>query len=119
MDAEDVRLAVYRGFACTGRAPDPMALAEQLRTKPDEVRAALRQLADAHHLVLDDSGEVVMAHPFSAVPLGFAVMGAETLWWGGCAWDSFALPHIGVSRCPGSCSTSRRCSCPRAARAAA
>ena len=25
-----------------------------------------------------------MAHPFSAVPLGFSVMGPETLWWGGC-----------------------------------
>ena len=35
-----------------------------------------------------------MAHPFSAVPLGFSVMGASTLWWGGCAWDSFALPHL-------------------------
>jgi hypothetical protein len=35
-----------------------------------------------------------MAHPFSAVPLGFAVMGRQTLWWGGCAWDSFALPHL-------------------------
>lgn len=35
-----------------------------------------------------------MAHPFSALPLGFSVMGAETLWWGGCAWDSFALPHL-------------------------
>ncbi len=33
-----------------------------------------------------------MAHPFSAVPLGFSVMGRERLWWGGCAWDSFALP---------------------------
>jgi hypothetical protein len=35
-----------------------------------------------------------MAHPFSSVPLGFSVMGAGTLWWGGCAWDSFALPHL-------------------------
>ena len=35
-----------------------------------------------------------MAHPFSAVPLGFSVMGRRTLWWGGCAWDSFALPHL-------------------------
>jgi hypothetical protein len=36
----------------------------------------------------------MMAHPFSAVPLGFAVMGPRTLWWGGCAWDSFALPNL-------------------------
>ena len=21
-------------------------------------------------------------------------MGRDTLWWGGCAWDSFALPHL-------------------------
>ncbi len=34
-----------------------------------------------------------MARPF-AVPLGFSVMGCETLWWGGCAWDLFALPHL-------------------------
>jgi hypothetical protein len=35
-----------------------------------------------------------MARPFTAVPLGFSVMGRDTLWWGGCAWDSFALPHL-------------------------
>jgi hypothetical protein len=45
-------------------------------------------------LVLDVGGSIVMAHPFSAGPLGFSVMGATTLWWGGCAWDSFALPHL-------------------------
>jgi hypothetical protein len=44
--------------------------------------------------VLDRDGAIVMAHPFSAVPLGFSVMGRHTLWWGGCAWDSFALPHL-------------------------
>jgi hypothetical protein len=41
---------------------------------------------------------IVMAHPFAAVPLG-----------GGCAWDSFALPHLlpvepevlVATRCPG------------------
>src|SRR4051794_39307233 len=35
-----------------------------------------------------------MVHPFTAVPLGFSVMGSDTLWWGGCAWDSFALPQL-------------------------
>ena len=59
--------------------------------------------------MLDDLDRVLMAHPFSAIPLGFAVMGARTLWWGGCAWDSFALPHLlpdepevlVSTRCPG------------------
>lgn len=28
------------------------------------------------------------------MPLGFSVMGTRTLWWGGCAWDSFAMLHL-------------------------
>jgi len=94
MDTEDLRLAVYRGFAETGRASQVSELAQQSGIDVPEVIAGLAELARARHLVLDEAGEVVMAHPFSAVPLGFSVMGARTLWWGGCAWDSFALPHL-------------------------
>lgn len=32
-----------------------------------------------------------MAHPLTTVNLGLSVMGAKNLWWGGCAWDSFAI----------------------------
>ncbi|MGA9857642.1 MAG: organomercurial lyase [Solirubrobacteraceae bacterium] len=84
MDTEDVRLAVYRSFAQTGRAPELGSLAG----------GALRKLHEQRHVVLDRDGRIVMADPFAAVPLGFSVMGRETLWWGGCAWDSFALPHL-------------------------
>ena len=91
---EDLRLAVYRSFASTGRAPDVDDLTEQLAVDAGTVRAGLIELVRARHLVLDDADQIVMAHPFSAVPLGFAVMGRRTLWWGGCAWDSFALAHL-------------------------
>lgn len=99
VDRDEVRLAVYRSFADTGRAPAAGSLDEQ----------ALRELHDQRHVVLGSDGEIVMAHPFSAVPLGFSVMGRERLWWGGCAWDSFALPHLlpddpdvlVATRCPG------------------
>lgn len=99
MDTEDVRLAVYRSFAVTGRAPARDSLDEH----------ALRELHEQRHVVLGADDEIVMAHPFSAVPLGFSVMGRETLWWGGCAWDSFALTHLlrdepdvlVATRCPG------------------
>jgi hypothetical protein len=94
MDGEDLRLAVYRSFASAGRAPDARDLAEHLGCGVPAVVLGLRELAGARHLVLDEAGQIVMAHPFSAVPLGFAVMGSHTLWWGGCAWDSFALPHL-------------------------
>jgi hypothetical protein len=94
MDAEDLRLAVYRAFAETGRAPQAGELAIQLGAEVRAVGAGLEELARARHLALGDRGQIVMAHPFSAVPLGFSVMGPRTLWWGGCAWDSFALPQL-------------------------
>jgi hypothetical protein len=94
MDDKDLRLAIYRAFAATGRAPQHGELAAQLDASVQEVVAGLGELARGRHLALGDQGQIVMAHPFSAVPLGFSVMGARTLWWGGCAWDSFALPHL-------------------------
>ncbi|HYN93581.1 MAG TPA: organomercurial lyase [Pilimelia sp.] len=94
VDLEGTRLAVYRSFARTGRPPHADDLAAELTTDGPTVRAGLRELARTRHLVLAGADEIIMAHPFSAVPLGFAVMGRRTLWWGGCAWDSFALPHL-------------------------
>ena len=99
MDTEDVRLPVYRSFAATGRAAERGALDQR----------ALRELHDQRHVVLGADGAIVMAHPFSSVPLGFSVMGRDTLGWGGCAWDSFALAHLlpdepdvlVATRCPG------------------
>lgn len=108
VDDEHVRVAVYRIFATTGAVPPTDQLARALDTDTDDVRDRLRRLAAARHLVLDDD-RIVMAHPFSAVALGFAVIGTSTLWWGGCAWDSFAMPHLieaepevlVATRCPG------------------
>ncbi len=120
-DHEDLRVAVYRSLAATGRVPALGVLADSLGRQPDDVRAGLRALADARHVVLRpaaaaatgagagaDTG-IVLAHPFATIPLGFAVMGERTLWWGGCAWDAFALPHLVAdepevlvsTRCPG------------------
>jgi hypothetical protein len=94
MDNEDLRLAVYRTFARTGRAPSGADLADELSCAPAEAERGLSHLASERHVVLGDQGEIVMAHPFSSVPLGFSVMGRAALWWGGCSWDSFALPHL-------------------------
>ena len=94
MDDEDLRVAVYRRFTETGLEPTAAGLAEELLTDQEAVRQALRRLADQRHVVLGPDDRIVMAHPFTSVPMGFAVMGTRTLWWGGCAWDSFALPHL-------------------------
>ena len=107
-DLESLRIAVYRAFAADGRAPRNDVLAQQLGTDPAGIEAGLHALAAARHLVVDADGRVVLAHPFASIPLGFSVMGARTLWWGGCAWDAFALPQLVFSepdvlvatRCP-------------------
>jgi hypothetical protein len=91
---EDVRLAVYQGFAATGRAPAASELTAATGLPNADVELALQALHDHRDVVLDAAGQIVMAHPFASVPLGFSVMGAHTLWWGGCAWDSFAMPHL-------------------------
>ncbi len=118
-DDEDLRVAVYRSLAASARVPGIDSLADALGWSGDDVRAGLRRLHEARHVVLrpdarapdaaDAGTGIVMAHPFATIPLGFAVMGERTLWWGGCAWDSFALPHLVPeepevlvsTRCPG------------------
>jgi hypothetical protein len=90
---EAVRLAVYDGFRRTGRAPSQTELAVAAGLEPTLVPNALSALHRSRDLVLRD-GVIAMAHPFTSVPLGFSVMGERALWWGGCAWDSFAIPHL-------------------------
>jgi alkylmercury lyase-like protein len=94
VDIEELRLRVYHSFAETGLPPSTRDLATGLTVDLDIVDASLRELAGARHIVLDHAGRIVMAHPFASVPMGFSVMGRETLWWGGCVWDSFAVPHL-------------------------
>lgn len=94
LDLEDLRLSIYTSLASTGRAPETAALAATLGVDGEEIEAGLRQLAAGRHLALDTVGRVALAHPFSTIDLGFSVKGTRTLWWGGCVWDSFAIPHL-------------------------
>ena len=109
MDLEDLRLAVYRSFATTGAPPSYDELAPRLGGTHDDLTRGIRRLAEERHVVVDEAGSIVMAHPFASIPLGFSVMGRNTLWWGGCCWDSFAIPPLltdepdvlVATRCPG------------------
>jgi hypothetical protein len=112
VDLEELRLRVYRSYVETGAPPTTQDLANALVADPGVIDAGLHELAGARHVVVDYAGRIVMAHPFASVPMGFSVMGREVLWWGGCIWDSFALPHLlpaegevlVATRCP-ACST--------------
>jgi hypothetical protein len=99
---EDLRLCIYESLARTGRMPDAAALRA---IAGDQLAEALATLASQRHLALEH-GDVALAHPFATRSFGFSVMSATTLWWGGCAWDAFAIPHLVgtdalvATRCP-------------------
>ena len=100
MELEDARVAVYESFSRRGHAPAEGEIAALYDVSEAQVALALRRLAEGRLVVLGANGQIVMAHPFSSVPLGFSVMGSRTLWWGGCAWDSFALPQLVPEQAP-------------------
>ncbi len=111
-DPDDIWTIVYLTFAAEGRAPSLYELARRSGLTADRVLLALNQLHEGHALVLTEDGDAIrMAHPFSAVPMGFVVTPADgldqRLWWGGCAWDSFGIQAaLGIdvridTACPG------------------
>ncbi len=58
----------------------------------ERARARWRALHDAHALVLDEqTGEIRMANPFSAVPTAYRVRAADRWWYANCAWDAFGI----------------------------
>jgi hypothetical protein len=91
---ERVRRAIYDTFASNGHGPSRPQIRELAGLDEAQLNEALAVLGAQRHLVLDESGTVVMAHPFTTANFGFSVMGKNNLWWGGCAWDSFAIPNL-------------------------
>ena len=108
MDDRDlnVRNATYERFVKLGRAPAPDDVAERVELSIANVVASWRRLHDAHALVLDETGAIRMANPFSAVPTPYRVYADGRSWYGNCAWDAFgicaALPADGrlETTCP-------------------
>jgi hypothetical protein len=121
-DARRIRSQVFSVFAAEGRAASVGELAATLGLERNAVAVALRELHDAHAIVLTGAGDSIrMAHPFSAWPMGFVVREADRFWWGGCAWDSFGImaalgrPLEVTTTCPG-CGATLRYSAPPEAR---
>ena len=87
----DLRNATYGRFVALGRAPKAAEIAAAIERSESDVRDGWRRLHDAHALVLDGSGEIRMANPFSAVPTAFRVEAAGKSWFANCAWDAFGI----------------------------
>lgn len=91
----DLRLAVYRVFVATGRAPAYSEIARQVGLPADDARQAYRRLHAHHALFLAPGTDTIrMANPLSAVPTLYRVHVDGRLLWANCAWDSLGIPAM-------------------------
>ena len=89
----NVKLAVYRTFATTGRAPAVAELAGELSCSTDDIRLAFARLRQNRVLLLEPDGETIrMAPPFSGVPTPHRVQAGGRAYWANCAWDALGIP---------------------------
>lgn len=90
-----VRYHVYDYVMREGLPPTIAETSSALARSPDEVKASFQRLADGHILVLQkQSGEILMANPFSAVPTPFLVKVEDRSYYGNCIWDAMGIPAM-------------------------
>ena len=88
-----VKLAVYRHFAESGRGPLPTEVAARAGGSVVDVLAAYQRLRAQRVLVLEaDGSSVRMAPPFSGVPTQHVVEAGGVRYFANCAWDALGVP---------------------------
>ena len=91
LDAQ-VRRSVYEAFLTRGQPPDSTTVADAIGIDVSMIKNAYQRLADGHILVLQpESGEILMANPFSSVPTPFLVEAGDQGWWANCIWDALGI----------------------------
>ena len=91
----NLRLTVYEHILSTGRVPLVATLASRLSIASEEISTELQRLQGIHAFALaPGSDEILMAHPFSAVPTSHEVRTPAHSFWANCAWDAVAIPPL-------------------------
>lgn len=86
------KLLIYESLAASGRMPTRLDLASQLEVDESEIKASLARLREKKLVFLArESGEIVMAPPFSAVPTSFAVLAGDKTFYANCVWDAYGV----------------------------
>lgn len=95
-DKLDARLRqfIYQHFISYSRAPTVAEMAARLSFPVSKTRAVLERLAQTHAFVLQETGELWRAAPFSAVPTAFPVRSGKRAWYGNCIWDALGIPAM-------------------------
>jgi hypothetical protein len=90
---DQVRAFIYDRTVVHGRPPLVADVATHLDIAESEAREALRRLNLRRLLALaPESGEIVMAPPFSAVPTPFQVHAGGREYFANCVWDAYGIP---------------------------
>src|SRR3982074_1765231 len=90
-DDSTLRLYIHDAIVRTSAAPSTVALADHFGETQEVVKTALRRMHDAHILVLQPAGEVLMAGPFSAVATPFVSEVGDRRWFANCIWDALGI----------------------------
>lgn len=89
-----VRLFVYRHTIRKGRVPVVSEVAQALAATRKKVSEAFVRLSESHAFMLQDTGELWRAAPFSAIATAFPVRIGKRSWWGNCIWDALSIPAM-------------------------
>jgi hypothetical protein len=87
----ELRRLIYDQLFSGRAVPTVAELAASATSGAGAVSASLARLADAHMLVLQRDGEILMANPFSAVPTPFPITIGTSSWYGNCIWDAMGI----------------------------
>jgi hypothetical protein len=88
-----VKLAIYRALAESGRSPRLEEIADRVGVPRPDVRDAYARLARSRLLVLEQDGATIrMAPPFSGVPTQHRVRAGGVDYFANCAWDALGIP---------------------------
>jgi hypothetical protein len=88
-----VKLAVYKHFAETGRGPSPAEVAGRVGADVVTVLDTYKRLRAQRMLVLEaDESSIRMASPFSGVATQHVVEAGGIRYFANCAWDALGIP---------------------------
>jgi hypothetical protein len=90
----ELRRLIYEQLFRGETVPTVAELAGLAKVESGAASASLARLADAHMLVLQRNGEILMANPFSAVPTPFPITIGASSWYGNCIWDAMGIASI-------------------------
>lgn len=96
MDALDrsVRRIVLDHLIRSTNAPAVEDVAREAAADAAAIVASYRRLADAHIFILQDTGDLMAANPFAAIPTPFEVASGDRRWSAMCIWDALGIPAM-------------------------